>query len=310
MATSLCRARPDPNHRLTGTPTGSPEILAGLMDMSASTIDRSLRGVREQAGGRRRRRTAPSPVRRSTPVCTFSDWDDPPPWFAEADLAAHSGPVPRGSFVQTLVVTDVATGWTECAPVLYRERTLLREVLGEVRRPMPFRSAGLRHGQRQRVHQRDPARLLPRRGDRVSRAADRAQVRPGVRRAEERRGRPAHRRLPPPRGLGRRGGAVAALRHDEAVRLPALVQAGVQAARRCPGEQALPVCFGRCACISNGSWRSPNSLSPRSRRMRPCRRWNGSSQACGPLGPRARRDRLRSTGSRSANVGGLIRWSG
>ena len=44
----------------------------------------------------------------------------------------------KGSFVQTLVVTDIATGWTECAPVLYREQTLLREVLGEVRRLMPF----------------------------------------------------------------------------------------------------------------------------------------------------------------------------
>ena len=63
---------------------------------------------------------------------TFSDWDNPPPGFVEADLVAHSGPVTRGSFVQTLVVTDIATGWTECAPVLYREQTLLREVLGEV----------------------------------------------------------------------------------------------------------------------------------------------------------------------------------
>ena len=51
---------------------------------------------------------------------------------------AHSGPVTSGSFVQTLMLTDIATGWTECAPVLYREQTLLREVLGEVRRLMPF----------------------------------------------------------------------------------------------------------------------------------------------------------------------------
>ena len=115
-----------------------PEVRAGVLAMSAATIDRSLREIRERAGGRKRRRAAPSPVRSSIPVRTFSDWDDPPPGFAEADLVAHSGPVPKGSFVQTLVVTDVATGWTECAPVLYRERTLLREVLGEVRRLMPF----------------------------------------------------------------------------------------------------------------------------------------------------------------------------
>ena len=78
----------------------------------------------------------------SIPVRTFSDWDDPAPGFAEADLVAHSGPVTRGSFVQTLVVADIATGWIECAPVLYRERTLLREVLGEVRKLMPFELLG------------------------------------------------------------------------------------------------------------------------------------------------------------------------
>ena len=120
-----------------------PDLRTGLLAMSAATVDRSLRKVREQAGGRRRRRTAaPSSVRMSIPVRTFSDWDDPAPRFAEADLVAHSGPVTRGSFVQTLVVTDIATGWIECAPVLYREQTLLREVLAEVRKLMPFELLG------------------------------------------------------------------------------------------------------------------------------------------------------------------------
>ena len=45
---------------------------------------------------------------------------------------AHCGPVARGSFVQTLVLTDIATGWTECAPLLVREQRLLTEVLGEM----------------------------------------------------------------------------------------------------------------------------------------------------------------------------------
>ena len=90
--------------------------------MSAATIDRALRGVREKTGQRgRRRAAASSAVRRSIPVRTFSDWEDPPPGFIEADLVAHSGPVASGSFIQTLVLTDIATGWTECAPLLVRE---------------------------------------------------------------------------------------------------------------------------------------------------------------------------------------------
>ena len=81
--------------------------------MSAATIDRSLCKVKEQAAGGARRRSASSTgVRRSVPVRTFDGWDDPAPGFMEADLVAHSGPTAEGSFVQTLTLTDIATGWT------------------------------------------------------------------------------------------------------------------------------------------------------------------------------------------------------
>src|SRR4051794_5731721 len=117
----------------------APEVRASLLAMSAATIDRALRGLRDQAGSRARRRvTSSSAVRRSIPVRTFSDWQDPPPDYVEADLVAHSGPSASGSFVQTLVLTDIATGWTECAPLLVREQVLLKNVLGELRKLMPF----------------------------------------------------------------------------------------------------------------------------------------------------------------------------
>ncbi len=118
------------------------EVRSGLLSMSAATIDRALRDVRRRSGGRTRRRAAPSAaVRRSVAVRTFEGWDDPPPGFMEADLVAHSGPTARGSFVQTL--TDIATGWTECAPVLVREQSLLTAVLGEIRKLLPFPLLGL-----------------------------------------------------------------------------------------------------------------------------------------------------------------------
>ncbi|OJH56123.1 ISNCY family transposase, partial [Agrobacterium pusense] len=110
-----------------------------LLQMSAATIDRALKSVRETAGGRRRRRSvASSALKRSIPIRKFSDWGDPAPGFIEADLVSHSGPNARGSFIQTLVLTDIATGWTECAPLLVREQKLLTEVLTELRRVMPF----------------------------------------------------------------------------------------------------------------------------------------------------------------------------
>ena len=115
------------------------EVRTGLLAMSAATMDRALCDIRGQARGRTRRHAAPSAaVRRSVPVRTFSDWGDPAPGFVEADLVAHSGPTTRGSFVQTLTLTDIATGWTECAPLLVREQRLLTEVLTEVRKRLPF----------------------------------------------------------------------------------------------------------------------------------------------------------------------------
>src|SRR6201988_1974992 len=114
----------------------APEVRAGVLGMSAATIDRALREVRG-AGGKRRHAPPSSAIRRSIPVRTFDDWNDPKPGFVEADLVAHSGPTAKGSFVQTLTLTDIATGWTECAPLLVREQKLLTEVLSEMRQRMP-----------------------------------------------------------------------------------------------------------------------------------------------------------------------------
>ena len=94
-----------------------PAVRAALLAISAATIDRALRPQRERAGTAWRRRGSPSTIRRSIPVRTFSDWGDPAPGFVEADLVAHSGPITSGAFVQTLVLTDIATGWTEAISV-------------------------------------------------------------------------------------------------------------------------------------------------------------------------------------------------
>jgi hypothetical protein len=64
-------------------------------------------------------------IRRSIPVRTFGDWNEPAPGFLEVDLVAHSGESMGGSFAHTLVLTDIATGWTECVALLVREASLV-----------------------------------------------------------------------------------------------------------------------------------------------------------------------------------------
>src|SRR5262247_2985397 len=63
-----------------------------ILRVSPASMDRLLSEVRLVArGGRRRRAGFSSPVRRSVPVRTFGDWNDPPPGFVEVDFGADSG---------------------------------------------------------------------------------------------------------------------------------------------------------------------------------------------------------------------------
>jgi hypothetical protein len=93
-----------------------------LLAVSAATIDRMLGDVKiAPAGGRRRRAGFYSAIRREVPIRTFNDWQDPAPGFCEVDMVAHGGTSVAGSFIQTLTMVDVATGWTECLPLVNRD---------------------------------------------------------------------------------------------------------------------------------------------------------------------------------------------
>jgi Integrase core domain len=114
-----------------------------LLAMSAATMDRLLRMVRERGSAGRRRPGVVSAVRRSVRVRTFSDWGEPPPGFMEMDLVAHSGPSMAGTFAWTLVLTDVASGWTECVGLPFRDGVLVVEALTRIRRLLPFALLGV-----------------------------------------------------------------------------------------------------------------------------------------------------------------------
>jgi len=56
----------------------------------------------------------------------------------EADLVSHGGETVAGSFVHTLTLTDIASGWTECVALVVREGSLIVEALTRLRTAMPF----------------------------------------------------------------------------------------------------------------------------------------------------------------------------
>jgi hypothetical protein len=122
-----------------------PGVRRRLLEISAATIDRLLRPEREATGRMRRRRWGTgSAVRQSVPVRTFADWGDPPPGYFECDLVEHCGGVKQGgNFVHTLTLTDIHSGWTECAALTVREQSLVVEGIGAVSQRLPFALRGL-----------------------------------------------------------------------------------------------------------------------------------------------------------------------
>jgi hypothetical protein len=115
------------------------EIRERLLQMSAATIDRLLTEPRERVIGTRRRKGVGATVlRRSIPIRTFGDWNDPEPGYMESDLVAHCGGSMAGSVVHTLVLTDIATGWTECIPLIVRDQALIVEALEQIQKTLPF----------------------------------------------------------------------------------------------------------------------------------------------------------------------------
>jgi hypothetical protein len=124
--------------------TLSDETRSQLLQISAATADRLLRARRRQDQPRGISTTkAGSLLKHQVPVRTFTDWTDAKPGFLEADLVAHCGTRAEGSYLYSLVLTDVATGWTECLPLLHRSQEAVLQALDHARRLLPFPLLGL-----------------------------------------------------------------------------------------------------------------------------------------------------------------------
>src|SRR6266576_2329631 len=121
----------------------SDKCRSQLLSMSAATADRLLRSQRK--GGQRGLSTtrAGTLLKQQIPIRTFEDWNEARPGFLEADLVAHCGRQAEGGYLYTLTLTDIATGWTECLPLLYRSRETVLAAFQRARTLFPFPILGL-----------------------------------------------------------------------------------------------------------------------------------------------------------------------
>jgi hypothetical protein len=91
------------------------------------------------------RRSTQAPLRRRrchppqfAPVRTFADWRDPSPGLFEIN-----GPKIVGDYLHTLVLTNIASGWTECVAMRFRSQALVIDGLDKVAEDLLFPTLGL-----------------------------------------------------------------------------------------------------------------------------------------------------------------------
>ncbi|MEZ4489832.1 MAG: transposase family protein [Cyanobacteriota/Melainabacteria group bacterium] len=112
-----------------------------LLTVSAATIDRMLRKVRQDYGPRKRYFASNTSLRSQIPIRTR--WEDPLPGFCEVDLVSHGGQSAAGQFLQTLTLTDIATGWTENQAMPTRTNENALQAIAAAVRDFPIPLRGL-----------------------------------------------------------------------------------------------------------------------------------------------------------------------
>ena len=65
------------------------------------------------------------------------------PAFWKPNGRAHCGTDIEGGYLYTLTLTDVATGWTECLPLLYRSQETVLAGIQRARTLFPFPILGI-----------------------------------------------------------------------------------------------------------------------------------------------------------------------
>jgi len=119
------------------------ESRSHLLQMSVSTVERLLRSHCTPAPRGLCITQAGPLLKHQIPIRTFHGWDDAQPGFLEADLVAHGGGYSEGCSLYMLTLTDIATGWTECLPLLSKSPEAVLAAFQQARALFPFPILGL-----------------------------------------------------------------------------------------------------------------------------------------------------------------------
>jgi hypothetical protein len=114
-----------------------PATRSLLLSISSASLDRHLRTYRARLG-RGHCGTKPGTMLRNQIPVRTDNWDISRPGYMEADTVAHCGSSMAGSFVWSLTLTDIHSGWTESRAVWNKGADDVLRQVRDIEQRLPF----------------------------------------------------------------------------------------------------------------------------------------------------------------------------
>lgn len=122
----------------------SVEVLNQLEAISAKTLDRRLKKERQiRRLDRNRGTTRHGSLLKSSIPIRITNWDTNEVGFMEMDTVAHNGGDPSGSFIYSLDMVEIYSGWSEQYAVLGKGEAGVIKAVNEIKNGLPFNLLGL-----------------------------------------------------------------------------------------------------------------------------------------------------------------------
>ncbi len=109
-----------------------------LLKMSRAAADRLLRSARADTNRYGLGTTKPGMLlKKAIPIRALAHWDDKRPGF-EVHLVAHCNDSTGGEHLHSVVLTDVATAWTDCKALPNRGQKPVQKAIQQPQQRLPF----------------------------------------------------------------------------------------------------------------------------------------------------------------------------
>jgi hypothetical protein len=124
-------------------PAFTPQLRLWLEQMSASTLERFLRGIRASLAATHGLSTTPTGgppsryMKNKVPLNTFDAKIDRP-GFMQSDTVAHCGTSVAGQYLNTITLTDIDSTWTENRAIFSKKAHEVRKQFAELDQSLPF----------------------------------------------------------------------------------------------------------------------------------------------------------------------------